>query len=342
MRIALDARLLDKRHNTGISRYTEFLIDYYVSRIGENNVSLITNDPTLTVGSLKTIYTEYKPFNLIHVFLYRKFICQFSFELIHIPFYSGFYSKLPHTTVVLTVHDLMYRIVDDFFGKNRPLSILKIKYFNFIVKRSVCTADKVISISNTTSRDLKRIFKVDSYIIPEQSKIQSVPEISILNKHKLRNKCFFLYCGNSRPHKNLSMVVNLFNTLTNFPPLVLAGKGHQSSSNVINVGIVSDPELLALYESAIAFIFPSKYEGFGLPILEALSVGTLVIASRIPAFEEFKNQNICYFDIDNQSQLRSALVHSLTHHFVDNPSFFDTYSKENIYSLLDTYILNRL
>jgi glycosyltransferase involved in cell wall biosynthesis len=335
MKIAFDARLLDRKLNTGISRYTEFLLDYYIEQFS-NDLFVITNDPNLVIANTKIIYTKYKPFNLIHFFLYRKFIADFKFDIIHIPFYSGLYKKVYGTNVILTVHDLMYCIVDDFFVGFKMLSSLKVKYYNYIVQRSLNSADIIIAISKTTCADLRKMFNVDSFVLPEYSKIQTNSDPFIMGRLNLKYKGYFLYCGNARPHKNLSMVVGLFNRLDLLPPLVLAGKGHFSSTNIINAGVVSDSELRALYEGAIAFIFPSKYEGFGLPILESLALRTPVVASRIPAFEEFESQNIFYFDVDDAAQLKCALEKVSNHTFIDEPSFFMKYEKDAIYEKLDT------
>ena len=163
---------------------------------------------------------------------------------------------------------------------------------------------------------------------------------SIIEKFALCSKGYFFYCGNNRSHKNLQFIINLFNTFPELPPLVLAGNGHTDSPNVIVVGIVTEKELRALYQNSIAFVFPSKYEGFGLPILEALSAKTPIVASRIPAFLEFKSKNISYFDIDDSNQLLEALQSIQQHQFISEDEFFKEYSPQRIYDLLDSLILS--
>jgi glycosyltransferase involved in cell wall biosynthesis len=99
--------------------------------------------------------------------------------------------------------------------------------------------------------------------------------------------------------------------------------------------VVSDEELLALYANAIAFIFPSKYEGFGLPILEALNAGSQIVASKIAAFLEFKTPSIHYFTIGNESEFVSALISAKNHPKKTEIDFFTNYSDKFIYSKLD-------
>lgn len=119
----------------------------------------------------------------------------------------------------------------------------------------------------------------------------------------------------------------------------MAGKGHSDSKNVKSLGVVTEEELKSLYSSSIAFIFPSIYEGFGLPILEALDSKTLVIASEIPAFTEFESKNILFFKIGDQYSFISAIKDAMEKEFAEEPLFFENYSKNRIYNLLDIYCL---
>ena len=335
MRIGIDGRLLDKKNNTGISRYTEFMLDYYMSRYKKECIYIITNDVNLKYLGCNIVYTSLKPFNLLHFCKYARFVSQLKLDLLHVPFYSGTNMKLKETKVVVTVHDLMYRLVDDFFGINPFLNYAKRCYFDFIVKRTLINADVVISVSQTTQMDLFNIFHVSSKHIPEFSIVHSKPDDSILERYGLERKKYFFYCGNNRLHKNLQFVIDLFNSHSDFPHLVLAGKGHADSKNVINLGVVTENELKSLYTSSIAFIFPSKYEGFGLPILEALDCKSLVIASEIPAFTEFKSKNILFFKIGDQFSFVSAIKNAMKANFVEEPKFFVYYNINKIYSLLD-------
>lgn len=342
MKIGIDGRLINRHQNTGISRYTDFLIEYYSKKYGEENLSIITNDISLQVGNCKMIYTKLHPFNIVHFLLYRKILFKLGFDLVHIPFYSGIATQLPRTKIIVTVHDLMYKLVSDFFGKNRLLNFAKRKYFDFIVGRTIMTADVVVTISETTRKDVYKQFQIDSIHIPEFSAINTSADNSILERFELSDKNFFFYCGNNRTHKNLQFVIDAFDILPDLPPLVLAGKGHKTSANVIVVGVVSEEELKALYKSSIAFIFPSKYEGFGLPILEALNSKTLVIASRIPAFLEFESKNILFFDLTNRKQLVEAIQIAQKKTFIEENDFFKKYSISNIYKLLDNLLASNL
>lgn len=338
MKVGVDCRLINKIQNTGISRYTEFLIEYYISRFESKNIILITNDKNFEHKGCEVLYTELKPFNVIHFLSFSKFVDRIGLDLLHVPFYSGFSRKSVNTKIIVTVHDLMYRFVEGFFGKNKILNYLKVKYFNFIVKRSLVNSDKIVSVSETTKKDVFEVFGLNSMHIPEDSEIKATVDFSIMNKYNLTNKGFYFYCGNNRPHKNIDFIIDIFSNNPNLPPLVLAGKGHHNFKNVFAIGIVTEGELKALYKSTIAFVFPSKYEGFGLPVLEAIRSNTFVIASKISAFLEFDTNNIFFFELDNKEEFMQAIEKTLSEDFIIDMPFLNCYDKKMIIKLNDVLI----
>jgi glycosyltransferase involved in cell wall biosynthesis len=181
-----------------------------------------------------------------------------------------------------------------------------------------------------------------SFHIPENAELDQEPGMAVLSDNRLIHKMFFFYCGNARSHKNLEFIINIFNSNPDLPPLVLAGKGHKHGANVIVAGVVSNSALKALYMSATAFIFPSKYEGFGLPILESLHAKTPVIASNISAFLEFNTKNISFFELNDERAFLTVVRDRCVKNFVEEPGFFEKFSKEQIYKLNDSLILRPL
>jgi glycosyltransferase involved in cell wall biosynthesis len=338
MIVGIDCRLINKTQNTGISRYTEFLINYYIDRYGDENIFLISNDKSFKYSNCSIIYTKLKPFNILHFLQFSTFVKKLNLNLLHVPFYSALFVKNLNLKVIVTVHDLMYKFVENFFGNNKILNNLKIKYFDFIVTKSLLSADTIVSVSDTTKNDVHRIFGLKSIRVAEYSEIQGNKDFSILEKFNLNHKSFYFYCGNNRSHKNIDFICEVFKNNADLPPLVLAGKGHHDNKNIITTGIVSEEELKALYESAIAFVFPSKYEGFGLPILESLRLNTIVIASKIPAFLEFNSPNILYFDLDSKDEFICAVKTALFYNFKIDESFFTQFNKNKIYESYDRII----
>ncbi|MGJ1436878.1 glycosyltransferase family 4 protein [Sphingobacterium siyangense] len=338
MRIAIDGRLINKSQNTGISRYTEYLINYYLERYHDSDLFLITNDHTISYKGVSSVYCEHKPFGLFGFLRFSKFVKNLSVDLLHSPFYSGLVTPIKGTKNIVTTHDLMYRLVPGFFGRNGFVSYLKIKYFNFIVQNSLKNSTQIISVSETTQKDVAKVYQLNSVHIPEESDVGTELDITILKRYNLETKSYFFYCGNNRPHKNIEFIAEIFSANANFPTLVLAGNGHHSRSNVVATGVVSEEELRALYTHAIAFVFPSKYEGFGLPVLESLRCKTIVVASDIPAFNEFRSNNILFFKEGDKQEFIRAIDTAQIKGYVDEPLFFNSYGKKKIYQLLDQLI----
>lgn len=334
MKVVIDGRLLDKKHNTGISRYTRFMINYYLEK--NYDVSLILNDESENIAGCRPIVTHHRPFNILHFRAFHRFVHSLDFDILHVPFYSGINKRSARKgKVVITVHDLMYKIVPDFFGTNRMVNKLKELYFDYIVARSLKNADITLAVSQTTKNDIKRFFNVESHVVPEHSEISGVSDTSILSRLNLPPKGYFLYCGNNRNHKNISFIKSVFSHRNDGVPLVLVGKGHKPDRNVVTSGLVTDNELKALYENAIAFIFPSQYEGFGLPVLEALHCNIPVICSDIPVFREFNSQNIIYFNLGDENSFKNAIKLAKTQNYIHQPSFLAQYSPAFIHRRLD-------
>ena len=307
MKILLDGRLLSERP-TGISRYSVEMIKMYQRKFGYNNVYvLINNLSKQKMREFNWIETRYKPFSIIDFFLIYFLLKKLDFSVFHSLFYSNSFFKVKKMKYILTVHDLMYEIVEDFFGNNKIKNFFGRKYYNFIVGRSLKNSDHVISISNTTKNDIKKIFLKNSVFIPQGlNKINNRrKKVSILENEK-----YFLYVGNSRPHKNLEFLISTYEESDVSCKLVLVGSNNNffvKKPGILNLGFVEDEELNWLYENCIAFIFPSKYEGFGMPILEALNKGAKVLSSTGGALKEFSKNSIFYFDPYDKTELLNLL-----------------------------------
>lgn len=151
-----------------------------------------------------------------------------------------------------------------------------------------------------------------------------LPEDSILDRLGLRNVSFLLAVGSANPTKNLPALVNGFASVPNPEVrLVLVGGSNNavfaepsahapSDPRVINTGPISDNELAALYRHALAFAFPSLYEGFGIPPLEAMSLGCPVVAARAASIPEICADAALYFDPTSIPDITQALIKILS------------------------------
>ena len=298
MKYLIDGRLISNKH-TGISRYTIEIVKSYIDRYGYNNVIVITNFD-IKDSFFQKIETKYKPYNLLHFFLYHIFLLKIEFDIYHSTYYANSFFKLKTKKYITTVHDLMYCCNFGFFSKYLIINKLGILYYNFIVRRSLKNSDLVISVSKTTQSDVKKFFNKNSEIVGEGINILNSDYIKLTRFHNLNKNDYFFYVGNLRRHKNVKFLINCYLQSNTNKKLVISGDYNKNeiaiNANIIYLGYVTDVELSFLYGNCAAFIFPSLYEGFGLPILEALSYNAKVFSSNAGALSEFPSDIVYFFD----------------------------------------------
>ena len=336
MTILLDCRLISERP-TGISRYSEKILGYYIEKYGEDNIHALVNKSSDKI-KCKQIITTLKPFNFAHWLVFPLWLKKQNYTWLISFHYSGLAYKIKNVRSVVTVHDLMFELVPRFFNTKLKNLVGKL-YYRLIVKKSILNANLTISVSETTRNDILRIYKQDSKISGEGIFLKASSDVSVLSKHNLEPNNYFLYIGNNRPHKNINFLIESFQDSKRIhnlkSKLVLVGHSGQSKADIIYPGIVTDEQLIGLYRNAKAFVFPSKYEGFGLPILEALDNKCPIIASDIPAFREFSNKNIAYFNLNNKDELVDMLTCEHVFDTAEAQKIIEKYSWPQTYKNLD-------
>jgi len=245
------------------------------------------------------VQTFCRPFNLLHIFL-LSFILFNRYEKIHFTCYSGVCFSGSKTRIILTVHDVYYRKVKNYFSSLRIVNILGIIYYDMIVCLSLSSASNVIAISNSTKEDLRTDFGVESHIVRHGVRMSGVNFYE-----KNLNRKVYLYIGNLRRNKNIDLLLDVFSDLPH-EELIIAGyyssvPYYKVPDNVKFIGYVND--IASLYREAKAFIFPSFYEGFGLPIYEALINGCIVYSSNGGALGEFDLSNVYHFNPYSKEEL---------------------------------------
>lgn len=308
IKIALDCRLVNEQV-TGISRFSLKFTDFLIAKFGPENIVMIVNDNIESHQHVEQYKTHFKPFNFYHWLCFPSYLK--GLQLSHyISFhYSGLSRKIPGIKTAITVHDLMYELVPNFFG-SKLASLFGRIYYRPIVKNSIKNSDLVLTISETSKLDIKRLFGMDSKNVSEGVFLNSPEKEGFHVQLLLQPKSFYLYAGNGRPHKNITQLKRVFSEyrkLNKNTFLVIVGHKGDEQEGVIYPGYITDGELVNLYKNAKAFIFPSLYEGFGLPIVESLNFGCPIIASNISAFKEFEHNNIQYFDLDDDQSLLLTL-----------------------------------
>ncbi len=203
---------------------------------------------------------------------------------------------------MVTIHDLKYIVHPEFMGSKGKLKSI---YLKNLMRHAAKHCEKLIAVSESTRNDLLKVFPRISrlaertMVVYEAATVKMKPSQKIFQKFEL-DKPYFLYLGELRPHKNVGRVIQAFSLLKEKCPaaadirLIISGKLHKSfvmpaegkRPDVVFTGYVSDDETYTLYSNALAYCLPSLYEGFGLPILEAMKCGCPVITSDFSSTSE--------------------------------------------------------
>ena len=222
---------------------------------------------------------------------------------------------------IVVVHDATVRALPDNFS-TRFRAV-----YGFLIPRICARAALVVTVSEFSRQEIGKWYGADIGKIPicyeGGDHITAVPaDPAALDRFGLRNKKFLLGVGVVSNNKNIDMLLTAFRQAKFGDTLmVLTGARNDSvhgrlsdiqSENVRTVGYVSDAELRTLYEHALALTYPSRYEGFGLPPLEAMNCGCPVIISDQQALAEISDDAALQCGIDDISELTRLMqaVHS--------------------------------
>ncbi len=226
---------------------------------------------------------------------------------------------------VVTIHDLIYH----FFPHDFPWIDRKVYHFKF---RYACAqADHIIAISESTKKDLVSIYNIDPKKIsvvyqPVSPVYDYLPATYEIEKNKLKYQLpdrYNLFVGALTKRKNLLNVLEAYTLIPEVartPLVVLAGgtrllnkvnrfiSAHQLKSSVLLLGQIDSWELPAFYAGAQLTIYPSLYEGFGLPIVESLAMGTPVITSQMSSMPEAGGPGALYIDPNDPQNIAEKIM----------------------------------
>jgi len=229
---------------------------------------------------------------------------------------------------VVTVHDLA-------FLRIREEAPVAHRYERYLA-RSLCRADRIIAVSEATRRDLTGFLEIPPEIVEvvHEGAPKSAPTMAPVEfrafkeRHRIPER-YFLHVGTLEPRKNLVRLLEAATSVAklkrNAPGVVLAGRPGWHDGRileaiaearrtlpVITPGFVTEEEKYALYRDAVAFAYPSLYEGFGLPLLEAFTAGTPVVTACESALPEVAGDAALLVDPRDTEALVDALLRLAT------------------------------
>jgi len=244
------------------------------------------------------------------------------------------------TKHIMFVHDVIPELFPEYLNNSR-----KRKYWN-LTKEAIRQADKIIAISARTEKDLIQQLGIDPKKITVnhidvdeiyKKEISEIKSVKILKKYKLKPR--YIYSGGGLEiRKNIEGLIKAYAILfesnkrsqliQNFPQLVISGKLMPKLAplaldaeklvkklnlkrNVKLLDFVPQNDLPVLYKNARVFVFPSFYEGFGLPVLEAMNVGIPVITSKKASLPEVGRDAVLYFNPEDVQDMAMVMKNVL-------------------------------
>jgi len=334
MRIGIDARFFGPKEK-GLGVYVQKLVENLEKTSGSENHQFFIflkkerfDDFQPKNKNFNKIIADFNWYGWKEQFLYPFFLNKYNLELMHFGHFNV--PLLYRRKIVVTIHDLIlfhYPTV-----KNTTLNkfhyLIKYLAYRFAIKSAARRAVKVIAISKFTRKDLIKTLKVPKNKIKViyqgcnfLSQNSSKKPETILKKYAIV-KPYLLYVGNAYPHKNLERLTRVFARFNQVKPqtkLVLAGGRDyfyqqleqtvkkEKFKNIIFPGFIASDDLVTIYQEAEMVVFPSLYEGFGFPPLEAIAQGRKVACSDRTSMPEILGGSVNYFDPENEDEMTKCL-----------------------------------
>lgn len=332
-KLVFDCRMIN---NSGIGTYVAELLKFFcnhenlllqviVNKESAKKVNEIVND-----SNVEIIYFKSKPFTLLEQWEYffkmpkklKVFIPH-----INIPFF------VKRKSLVVTIHDTFHLSNPQYYSK------IVIYFFSFIFKMIKRNAKKIITVSEFSKSEILKYLNISNSSVQViyngckkfYQKEEIDIDITILDKLQKFDK-IILFVGNVKPHKNLLFLIECFKKLGREDVLLLiVGKKEGffvsesfdscNHKNIYFTGFVNDSTLNYIYKNSNFLVFPSKYEGFGLPILEAMYFNKNIIASNISVFTELFGDSINYFELENENSLITEMKKMLSFNFIETNNY---------------------
>jgi len=344
MNIGIDLRPLQEKHQTGIPGYTLGLVRAILKTDQENRYFLFFNSFSQKnimyfneFKNIEIIKTNY-PNKILNLLLFLKLITLNKLLPKSIDAWLSpnlnFTNLDKNTKHLQVIHDLSFEIFPEFYTLKQRL------WHNLVSpKKTLQAADFLITPSSSTALDISNIYNIEKEkitIIPgglsenfltEKNNLETNKSL-VLKKYNLPEN-FILFLGSTEPRKNIAAIIKAYEKLPkkitdSFELLIAGAKGWKNNqiykaaaesalSNKIRfIGYIPEKEKMALYSLSSLFLFPSFYEGFGLPIIEAANLGIPVITSNRSAVSEISGKNAILVNPNETTSLGKAIENILS------------------------------
>lgn len=336
-RIFINARFLSQVI-TGVQRYAVELVKALDSMIDSGVISVTEFSFVLLAPQNAKIQLELKHIEVKRVGKLKGHL----WEQIELPLYTrnGLLLNLCNTgpmlksNQIVTIHDAAV------YGFPKAYSLIFRTWYKLLLKSLGIFSRRILTDSYFSRKEIMKYFGVSGekirvvYLGKEHIFVTDLDN-SILQKHNIKSKQFVLAVSSMNPNKNFSTLVRAIEILgegcfdiviaggTN--PKIFGRSGRVLCDNVKYVGYISDSELRSLYEHAACFVYPSYYEGFGLPPLEAMSLGCPVIVSNITSLPEVCGDAALYCNPSNPQDIADKIKL-----FMENAELREDYKRKGL------------
>lgn len=340
MRVAIDIRAVS---DFGVGTYIRNVVRE-LGKLDQENQYVLIGEPERIFDvrrlppNFSTVSLTISPSTTRGYLALRKILREQHCDLMHMPSLLWLPPYLPPCPYVVTVHD----VLDYMYRASNGRGLLNSLHFystRFVLSR----AARIMAVSNFTKHDVSRLFAIPEHRIEviynaiDERFMQghATPEERLFISERYQvNYPFILYAGRISPHKNLVRIIEAFSSLKAelskegmLSDLKLIIIGDEVSRHpdlrrtVVKSGVQNDVRFLGFvpidvlrlfYDAAKVFVFPSLYEGFGLPPLEAMSHGTPVVTSNTSSLPEVVGNAAVLVNPENVFEIRKALYRALT------------------------------
>mgnify|MGYP005832122285 CR=1 FL=1 len=332
MKIAINAADLDHPRIDGTRIYIQNILKNFGSDTDNRDQFFIYHKNKFNPELIFPAFENYKILEKPFPFWWTQ--TRFAFEIfcekpdvLWMPMHSLPYLRSKKTKTVVTIHDLAFKFFPDHFPKKDLCRL------NWFTDYTVRNADKLIAISCSTKNDLLKLYpglqeekiKViyhgyDKNLFNENISKEKINEIK--SRYKLHVSRYMIYVGALQPRKNLNVLIDAFENLRRDEKykdmsLVIAGdfgwmyddflKKVKNNPTITVTGKFKTKDLPALLAGAEVFVLPSLYEGFGLPVIEAMACGVPVVAANNSSLGEILEDSGILYKPNNAVQLERSL-----------------------------------
>ncbi|HYN07846.1 MAG TPA: glycosyltransferase family 1 protein [Vicinamibacterales bacterium] len=331
MRIAIDAR---KLHDYGIGTYVRNLLRELSRQDGDDQYLLLCrrDDAEFIRGlgqRFNPITETSGHYSLREQLTVPLSVARSRVDLFHAPHYVV--SPLMTCPYVVTIHDCIHLRFPQYLPNRAALL-----YARTVMTLAARRARRVLTVSNASKDDILKYLNVPASkveviynALDERLEKPPTPEdvARVRERYQLTSP-FILYTGNIKPHKNVDRLIEAYSMLrprgfehvklliigdeiSKYPNLRRLTHRFQLHKHVRFLGFVPDQTLAVLYELASVFVFPSLYEGFGLPPLEAMAAGTPVVTSNVSSLPEVVGDAALLIDPMDAGAIADAMARVL-------------------------------